>query len=78
MATDKFLGVALTVFLAIGCDSTPRSTVGTAHQKLTDSQARILGFESPSTDWTATNGVSIASSGNAAQGSFALAVAPQG
>lgn len=46
--------------------------------KLSQEQFSVLGFESPSIDWAATNGTPVGSSSEAVQGVAALAVSPSG
>lgn len=46
-----------------------------SRQALTSEQARVLSFETPVADWSSSVGT-LASSGNASEGSSALAVTP--
>lgn len=65
------------VALAAGCSSPEAPTLGKVGMALTAAQEAVLGFESPTTDWTASSG-SVAASSNVTQGSQALALTAWG
>jgi hypothetical protein len=58
-------------------DAAARLSIREDAAALTETQARVLGFETPTADWSAASGT-VASSSSATQGSSALAVAPSG
>jgi hypothetical protein len=69
-------------FLAIACAPNAQNESGEADvaslsQALTPTQTRVLGFETPTADWTPTVGT-VGQSTTHTQGSFALSIAPNG
>ncbi|HVY29587.1 MAG TPA: lectin-like protein [Polyangiaceae bacterium] len=77
MTSIKRLAQGLTLgLLAMACGSQSRDeSVGAARQALTAAQQRVLGFETPLTDWS---GGAIASSAIRSEGAAALALSPKG
>lgn len=71
------LGSLLATFLMVSCTPGDREqsheALGRVRQALTTEQQRVLGFESPNADWTASAGTQGASS-NASQGTTALSI----
>jgi hypothetical protein len=65
--------VLSSVGLAIGACAFDQETgdIATRTQNLTSTQSRVLGFESPASDWSSTSGA-ISASSNASQGTTAL------
>lgn len=64
--------------LALGCNSAPSTNTRSTRQALTSLQNRVLGFETPNQDWSATNGATVGSSSMATQGASSLSVVAQG
>src|SRR6187399_1599923 len=50
----------------------------TREQRMTVDQTRVLGFESPTTDWSSNNGSTVSASTVASEGSGSLSVLPNG
>ncbi len=71
------LAVGFAALTLVMCSSNEGEPVGQHVQALSTEQARILGFEAPTTDWTASGG-QITESSNVSQGSAALAVSSNG
>jgi hypothetical protein len=78
----KSLGLlALSAALLVGCGTDEASLdedARSAEQELSVSQARVLGFEAPTQDWSSNNGSVISESSTVTQGAKALAVVPSG
>ncbi len=70
--------VALLTTIVVGCGTADPEKPVRAVQALTGAESRILGFETPTADWSATNGASISVSSTVTQGSAAAAVTPNG
>lgn len=79
--TYKLLGwaVAALALSSAGCSSSSEpgeENVGEGQQALSATQTRVLGFETPASDWSASRPIS--SSSTVSQGSAALAITPNG
>lgn len=64
--------------MLVGCGMGQGEQAGVAAASLTVDQSRVLGFEAPAQDWTATNGAAVTSSATVTQGTAALAIVPSG
>ena len=87
MRGEKRAGVgriAMTILMvsltAIACGNQPEEvdTTRTGRQSLTLHQSRVLGFESPETDWSTSNGSPVSASSDSSEGTVALAISVQG
>ena len=64
----------LSAFALIGCSADEEDfDAKQKTQDLTSAQSRVLGFEAPTQDWSATGGAAISASATATQGAAALA-----
>jgi hypothetical protein len=81
MLGRRYLGLLAFFGVGAGCSSEAgdgsEEPAGTVEQALTQAQARVLGFESPTADWSSQQ-AGIAAAATSSQGSQALAVSPVG
>lgn len=79
---SSVLAVALVATLLGGCSSqdatggTAQEGAGQAQQALTSAQERVLGFETPASDWSSSRAIS--SSSTVSEGTAALSITPNG
>lgn len=79
MKLVRLLGCSALMLGTAACGGSGESSdVRQAGQNLTLGQDRVLGFEAPSSDWTANNGSPVGSTTDVTQGSAALTITPNG
>ncbi len=79
MKLKSLVFCGLLIAAVAGCAKTDdESKMRQVRQNLTSAQARVLGFEAPSSDWSSNNGSAIGSATTVTQGSAALSVTPNG
>ncbi len=78
MGKLRVIGFVLSGVALAGCGSRSGEDTAETTNALSADQARLFGFESPTSDWTTTNGSPIVASSVVTQGSHSLQVTPNG